>query len=249
MGQLDGRTALVTGAGRGIGRSIAVALAGDGALVAINDLDVDAAQAVVDEITVAGGRAIPCPFSVLDHAAADRAVASVIADHGKVDVLVSNAGAAASGRSVLRTPASEVEAMFQLNAVAAVVLVQAVLPAMREQAWGRIIGISSSATTEIPASSSPYTMAKAALEALVLSVACEEARRGIRANVVAPGLVRTRLSAEVLDRVGRAPSALGAGATTAQVVEPDLVAAAVRYLVSPAAEGINGQRLQVGRGL
>lgn len=240
---LDGRLALVTGAGRGIGRAIALRLAGDGATVAVNDRDAEPAEAVAAEIEAAGGRAVACPFSVLDFDAARGAVAAL----GAVGILVNNAGIAAEGRSLLRTTVEEVELLHRVNVVAPLVLCQAVLPGMRDAGRGDIVMISSTAPETTAPKSGPYTMAKAAQEALAAVLGKEEARHGVRLNVVAPGLVDTRLGRLIYGRVLRATT--GAEPTeqelTAPMTSPDAIAAAVAALVAADRTDPGGHRVVV----
>lgn len=234
------KIALVTGAGRGIGRAVALGLAHDGATVAVNDLDADRAEAVAAEIRASGGRSIACPFSVVDFNASRAAVAAIVERFGRIDVLVSNAGVASAGRSLLRTDVEEADRMWRLNALATLVLCQSVLPSMRERGAGNVVVVSSAAVAESPPNSGPYTMAKAALEALAYTLAAEERRHGIRVNVVAPGLIDTRLAREVLGRTTER------GGATPALVAPEAVADAVRFYVSSGADHVTGQKLQVG---
>jgi NAD(P)-dependent dehydrogenase (short-subunit alcohol dehydrogenase family) len=246
--RLEGRVALVTGAGRGIGRAIALALARDGCAVAINDIDADPAGHVAAEIRDAGAQAEPYVASVIDLAASRGMVDAIIDRFGTIDILVSSAGAGTSGKSVLRTPIDEVDQAFRLHALAAFALVQGVLPAMRAGRRGDIIAISSTAVAHMPARSAPYSMAKSALEALVLTVAKEEAHHGIRAHVVAPGLTDTRLGALILRRLAASSLPTRGSDDVGQALRmasPDQIATAVVECVVDPRPTRTGQKITV----
>src|SRR5271154_4076322 len=191
---LEGRVALVTGGGRGIGRAIALGLAEDGADVAVNyRRDEESARATVAEIAKLGRRAQAYAASVDDHAQCEAMVAAVVADFGHVDILVNNAGNASRGLTVADTDPSELDRTLRTHAFGAWSCSKLVLPSMRSRDRGDIVMISSAATLHMGANSAPYNMAKAALEALAATLAKEERRNGIHVNVVAPGLVDTEM--------------------------------------------------------
>jgi NAD(P)-dependent dehydrogenase (short-subunit alcohol dehydrogenase family) len=244
---LDGRVALVTGAGRGIGRAIALRLAREGAFVVVNDIDREPADAVAAEIRAAGGHACARVVSVVDYEGVRAMVRALIDELGQVDVLVSNAGVATSGKSVLRTPIAEAEQIMAVNAFAALVLCQEVIESMRAVGRGDIVVISSSAAAHLPPKSGSYNMAKIALEALAHTIAKEEAAHGIRANIVAPGMTDTRLGREVKGRIVRATT--GAAPDPDRLVagmdSPDDVADAVYAFVSDPDPARTGQRIAV----
>ena len=189
---LDGRRALVTGAGQGVGRGIALALAGAGAEVAVNDIDAERAGAVVDEITAAGGQATAAPFDVTDHAAVRRAVD----DLGGADILVSNAGnAGTEGWSGLgpfaESDPADWEPFLRVNLYGALHGAHAVLPGMIERGWGRIITIVSDAGRTGDANMAAYSTAKAGAAGLTRALAIETGRHGITVNNVSLGTMRT----------------------------------------------------------
>ena len=248
---LDGRVALVTGGSRGIGAAIATGLAADGAVVAVNyRRDEDAAREVVAAIKGGGGRATAYQASVDDTEANERMVAQVLADHGKIDLLVHSAGIASRGGSVVDTEVEEIERVWRIHALAAFVLAKLALPSMREQPRGDIVLVSSSATVQWGPNSSPYNMAKASLEALARTLAKEERRHGVHVNVVAPGLVDTEMGRRLARATMGADDIhdLDPHAPFGHVCSPDEVADVVRFLVSDASRYVNDQKIVVDGG-
>ena len=251
MSGLEGRIALVTGGGRGIGRAIALALAEDGADVAINyRRDEAAARETVEAIRGLGRRAEAYRASV-DDAEADRGMVEAVArDLGVVDILVNNAGIASRGRNVADTDPEELLRVLHTHAVGAHHLCRLLVPAMRERPRGDVIMISSVATLFHAAGGAPYNMAKAALESLAFTLAREERPHGIRVNVVAPGLVETEMGR----RLVRATSGvedlrkLDPAMPFGRVCQPEDVAEVVRFLVSDRCAYVTGEKINVHGG-
>lgn len=248
---LQGRVALVTGGGRGIGRAITLVLAAAGADVAVNyRRDADAAEEVALEAEAMGRRARAYQATVGETVEVEAMVGAVLADLGAVDILVANAGIASRGRTVADTDSDEVERLLRTHAIGAHQLCRLVLPSMRTRPRGDIVMISSVVTTLLSPGSAPYAMAKAALEALAMTLAKEERDNGIHVNVVAPGLVDTEMGR----RLVRATSgeedirSLDARAPFGHVCRPEDIAAVVRFLVSDAAGYLTGQRITVDGG-
>jgi 3-oxoacyl-[acyl-carrier protein] reductase len=250
-GGLEGRIALVTGGGRGIGRAVALGLAADGADVAVNyRRDEDAARATVADIEQLGRRAGAYQASIDDPAADEALAAAVLDEFGFVDILVHNAGIASRGLSVVDTDPAEIERVWRTHAFGAFVLSKLLLPSMRERPRGDVIMISSAATVHMAANSSPYNMAKAAVEALAMGLAKEERRRGIHVNVVAPGLVETEMGRRLVKGAMGVDDihTLDAGSPFGHVCRPEEVADVVRFLVSGPAGYLTGQKLTVDGG-
>jgi 3-oxoacyl-[acyl-carrier protein] reductase len=251
VGGLQGRVALVTGGGRGVGRAIARGLAADGAAVAVNyRRDAEAAAAVVDEILAAGGDARAYGAAVGDDEATDRMVAEIIERFGHVDLLVNNAGIASRGRTVADTEPAELERVVRVHALGPHRLCAAVLPSMRTRPRGDVVFISSVATQHLAAGGAPYNMGKAAMEALAMTLAKEEVRHGIHVNVVAPGLVDTDMGQRLMRAVAGVEDlrAIDSSMPLGRVCTPDDVAAVVRFLVSDAAGYVTGQKVNVDGG-
>jgi NAD(P)-dependent dehydrogenase (short-subunit alcohol dehydrogenase family) len=244
------RVALVTGGGRGIGRAISLGLAADGVDVAVNyRKDEAAALETVREIEALGRRAVAYQASIDSLEDDERMVAAVLADFGHVDVLVNNAGIASRGNSVARTDPGEVERLLASHAVGPHHLCRLVLPSMREQPRGDIVFISSIATDSFGAGGAPYSMGKAAMEALAWTLAKEEQRHGIHVNVVAPGLVETEMGRRLVKAGGVEDiSTLHAAMPFGRVCQPADVADVVRFFVSEAGSYLSGQRVVVDGG-
>ena len=201
MGQLDGRVALVTGGGRGIGRGISELLAAEGATVAVNYRRDAEAAAEHGRRDPAVPEARPSAFqaSVDDPGACATMIDAVVAEFGGLDILVCNAGIASRGNSVADTDPAEMIRVVAAHAFGPHHLARLAVPHLRVRGRGDIVMISSIATSNYSANGAPYNMGKAAMEALAFTLAKEERANGIHVNVVAPGPRR--------DRHGRAPGA------------------------------------------
>ena len=248
---LAGRLALVTGGGRGIGRAIALGLAEDGADVAVNyRRDAAAAEETAAAIRALGRRARVFGASVDDYAASEAMVSAIGAELGPVDLLVHNAGIASRGQSVAETDPLELERVVRVHAFGPHVLTRLVLPGMRARPRGDVVFISSVATLHYDANGAPYSMGKAAMEALAFTLAKEEKRHGIHVNVVAPGLVETEMGRRLV-RATRGVSdlrELDRHMPFGRVCQPEDVANVVRFLVSDRAGYLTGERIHVHGG-
>lgn len=248
-GDLQGRIALVTGGGRGVGRAISLALAEDGADVAVNyRRDEEAAEATAEEIRALGRRAIAVPASI-DDADADAAMVERVAGElGPVSILVNNAGLASRGQAVADTDPAEVQRLLATHAIGPHHLCRLVLPHMRTCERGDIVFISSVATDHHGANGAPYNMGKAAMEALSSTLAKEEQRNGIRVNTVAPGLVETEMGRRLVRAGGVELDDLHAHFPFGRVCQPEDIAGVVRFLVSDAGSYVSGTRIKVDGG-
>lgn len=247
---LNGRVALVTGGGRGIGKAISVGLAQDGADVAVMyHRDEESAAETVAEIEALGRKAGMYQGAVESLEDLERVAGSVLADFGSVGILVNNAGIASRGKTVAKTDPEEPGRVIAAHAIGPHHLCRLVLPSMREQERGDIVFISSVAVASMAAGGAPYNMAKAAEEALAATLAAEELRNGIHVNVVAPGLVDTEMGKRLVKSMGVEDiRTLDSTMPFGRVCAPEDVANVVRFLVSDAAAYVSNQRIRVDGG-
>ena len=243
---LAGRVALITGAGRGVGRGIALALAEDGADIAVNyRRDGDAAAEVVAAIEKLGRRARAYHASVDDYEQDREMVAQIEADLGPVGILVNNAGIASRGQAVVDTDPAEMQRVVACHAFGPHYLSKLVIPKMREQKRGDIVMISSVATRSLGAFGAPYNMGKCAMEALAFTLAKEERPYGIRVNIVAPGLVETEMGRRLMKATAGVEDLrdLDRVMPFGRVCQPEDVANVVRFFVSDRNSYLTGERI------
>ncbi len=249
MGQVDGRVALVTGGGRGIGRGISELLAAQGATVVVNyRRDADAAADTVAAIHAAGGEASAFQASVDDADACAAMIEAVVAQFGGLDILVCNAGIASRGYSVADTDPAEMMRVVAAHAFGPHHLARLAMPHMRARGRGDVVMVSSVATSTMSANGAPYNMGKAAMEALAFTLAKEERANGIHVNIVAPGLVETEMGVRLArsftgNRDLQDLRSLDAAAPFGRVCQPLDVANVVLWLCSEGAAYITGQRI------
>lgn len=239
MGLLDGRVAVVTGAGRGIGAAIARCLAAEGAAVVVNDVGVsldgrggdrDPAAQVCKEIEAAGGRAVPNYDSVADFEAAGRIVGTALEAFGTVDILVNNAGIIRD-RTLLKMSEEDYDAVIAVHQKGTFNCTRHAAPVMREKGYGRIVNITSSAGLRGNFGQTNYGAAKAAIMGMTFVWALELGRYGITVNAVAPAGY-TRMT-----------EGLYGGAEPPPDQDPALNAPIVAFLASEQASYVNGQIL------
>jgi len=244
MFELTDKVAVVTGASRGIGRTIAMRLASQGAVVCAAARR-DNARETAGAITAAGGRADAYALDVTDGAAVTAFFEAVTAQHGRVDVLVNNAGITRD-QLMLRMKRQDWDAVLDTNLTGAFTCVQGVLKGMVRQRAGRIVSISSVVGQMGNAGQANYAASKAGLIGFSKSLAREVASRNITVNVVAPGLIDTDMTKGLTDKDQTDWSAqIPAG----RIGSPDDVAAAVCFLASDEASYITGQVLAVNGGM
>lgn len=206
--QLSGRRVLVTGGGQGVGRGLAIAFGAAGAEVLVNDLRPERSQGVVDEIRAGGDAALSVPFDVTDY----NSVTAALAEAGTVDILINNAGNAGAegfanrGRFADTEPA-DWEAFLRVNLYGVLHCTRAVLPAMINNEWGRILTIVSDAGRTGDPGGAVYGAAKAGAAGLMRSVALENGRFGITANNISLGTMRTPLTEPLWAEHGDSPQA------------------------------------------
>jgi 3-oxoacyl-[acyl-carrier protein] reductase len=244
MIDLSGRVAIVTGASRGIGRAIALRLAAQRASV-IAAARAEHARSTADEIAAAGGRAEAMTLDVTDALAVEAAVRGTTERHGRIDILVSNAGITRD-QLMLRLKRDDWDAVMETNLTSAYTLTQAVLKPMIRQRAGRIICISSVVGQSGNPGQANYAASKAGLIGFAKAVALEVASRNITVNVVAPGMIETDMTR---DLANKAREALVSRIPVGRLGTPDEVASAVCFLASDEASYITGQVLGVNGGM
>lgn len=245
-GALDGKVALVTGAGRNIGRAIALHLARDGAAIVVNGrADRAAIEAVAAEITATGGRALTCLADVTDPTAVAAMVEAAASRFGGIDIAVSNAGLRRQ-TPFLDMPLAEWREILSVALDGAFILAQAVVPQMIRRGGGALVGLSGISTHVGTPNRAHVSASKAGLEGLMRALAVELAPHGIRCNCVAPGTIDTVRGASAGARPGIvAPTGvpLGRRGTVEEI------AAVVRLLAGPEGGYVTGQTIHVNGGL
>ena len=242
---LSGRVALVTGASQGIGRTCALRLAKEGATVAVVARNHEKLNQLVAEVTATGGQAAAFALDVGDEEQVRATVKTVIAQLGKIDILVNNAGITRD-QLVMRMKRADWDAVLQTNLTSAYLCIQAIIPSMLKQRWGRIINITSVFGQMGQAGQANYSASKAGLIGLTMAIAREVGSRSITCNAVAPGFIETAMTA-VLSQEFRqtAVKQIPLG----RVGASEDVAGAVAFLASDDASYITGHVLSVNGGM
>lgn len=241
------RTAIVTGGASGIGAAISRRLAADGALVAILDLNPDAAAAAAAQIEAAGGKAVGLGVDVAERAGVDAAVAEVRGRLGTPTILVNNAGMSVSGPFLALTEETW-NRVLSVNLTGTFHCCQAVLPDMIDARWGRIVNISSSSIHSGSSGLAGYVAAKSGVVGLTKTLALEFSKRGITVNTIPPGFIDTPMLRDTVDRGFVDLDAQIARTPVGRVGRPEDIAAACAFLVSEEAGYITGQILGVNGG-
>jgi len=244
--ELQGRAALVTGAGQGMGRSVARLLAAMGASVVTNDRNPDTAEEAAAEIRAGGGSALGIQADVTDAQGVRRMVQQTLAEYGAIHILVNNAGI------LYPTVVGEIEEaewdlVVDVNMKGTFLCSQAVLPSMQEAGWGRIVNFSSTAGKNISTvGGAHYTAAKAGILGFTRHMAKEVAASGITVNAVCPGLIDTEMVRATIDdsRV----RAYEESFPISRLGRPDEVAGLVAFLVTDRAAYITGASLDINGG-
>ena len=253
---LTGRTAIVTGAGSGIGAAIAHELARAGTHVLVQDLNTETANATADAIRADGGSAAAIAGDVRERSAAQAAVDALLASHGRVDILVNNAGVQHVA-PLDDYPLEQWERLIGILLTAPFIWTQAVLPAMRRQKWGRIVNISSINGKRGEAGKSAYCSAKHGIIGLTRVASLETATDGITVNAICPGLVDTPLiHNQVADLAKVNKTSIEETLNEVylrqipqkRMLDPSEIATMARFLASDEARGITGQAINVSAG-
>jgi 3-oxoacyl-[acyl-carrier protein] reductase len=242
---LNGKVALVTGAAQGIGRDIALALASDGADVAICDVNLEAAQKTAADIEAKGKKSLSLKANVAVSAEVTSMMEQVVEKFGRIDILVNNAGITRDGL-ILRMKDEDWDLVLSINLKGAFLCAKAALKYMTKQRSGTIISIASVVGAAGNAGQANYVASKAGLIGLTKTIAREYANRNVTANAVAPGFIETAMTQALSDNVRQE---LARQIPMGKLGSSDDVANAVRFLASPWASYITGQVIHVNGGM
>lgn len=246
MKLLEGKVALITGAARGIGKSIAMKFASEGADIAFTDLNRDEnMEATEKELAALGVKAKGYASNAADFAQTEEVVAKIKEDFGHIDVLVNNAGITKDGL-MMRMTEAQWDAVIAVNLKSAFNFIHAVLPIMMRQRSGSIINMASVVGVHGNAGQANYAASKAGLIALAKSIAQEVGSRGIRANAIAPGFIETAMTAALPEDV-RKEWSLKIPLRRAGQVED--IANVATFLASDMSSYVSGQVIQVDGGM
>ncbi|MGB4599933.1 MAG: 3-oxoacyl-[acyl-carrier-protein] reductase [Trichlorobacter sp.] len=240
-----GKVAVITGASRGIGKSIALALAAQGATIVAMDMDPAATEAVVAELQAAGTKALAVVGNVTVTADVERMIEAAVEAFGRVDILVNNAGITRDGL-IMRMKDEEWDAVLNVNLKGAFVCTRAAFKVMSKQRYGRIINIASVVGQMGNAGQANYCASKAGLIGLTKSNAREMAKRNVTVNAVAPGFIATAMTDALSDKVREE---LAAQIPLERLGSADDIANAVTFLASEASAYITGHVLAVNGGM
>ena len=245
MFSLQDKVALITGAGRGIGRATALLFAAQGARIGICDRDAEGVSATVAEIRAAGGHAIPLVGDITDRAAVDGMVAQVSETWHRLDILINNAGITRDATLVKMTEA-QWDQVIDINLKAVFQCTQAVASKLIEQGSGRIINISSIVGVFGNFGQTNYAAAKAGVIGMTKTWARELGRKGITVNAIAPGFIRTELTAAMPEKV---LEGMQAKVPNGRLGDPAEIANACLFLAADESAYINGHVLAVDGGM
>jgi NAD(P)-dependent dehydrogenase (short-subunit alcohol dehydrogenase family) len=243
--EFEGKTAIVTGAGAGIGRATALQLAELGANVVVADLHAATALDTVAHITSAGGAAIAVVGDLSDQEVVDHLVAQTIETYGAIDVLINNAGIMDDMSGPHEVSDAIWERVIRVNLTAPFLLTRAVVPHMLEKGQGAIVNTTSEAGLRGSAAGTAYTVSKHGVIGLTKSAAVVYRDKGIRVNAVAPGGVATSLEVNMKNDAMGLATIGGYAANVGRIAQPEELAAAIVFLASDAASNISGAILPV----
>ena len=249
--KLSGKTAIVTGAGRGIGRAIALALAREGCQVGIADILPGSAKAVAAEVDALGVKGLALPVDLTSRVEVEQMVAEAMAQFGQIDIVVNNAGWDRMGL-FLDTDEETWDRIIAVNLKAMLYVCKAALPHMVARGAGKVVNVASDAGRVGSSGEAVYSATKGAVIAFSKALAREMARHRITVNAVCPGLTETPLLQSLREQSPKMAKILEAvthATPLGRVATPEEIAGAVGFFASPEADFITGQTLSVSGGL
>jgi 3-hydroxybutyrate dehydrogenase len=252
---VTGRTAVITGGGRGVGAAAAARLAAAGATVVVAARTAEQVEAVAEALRIKGYAAQAEPCDVADPRSIERLAARAEKRFGSIDILVNNAGTALAS-ALHKTTLEDWNRLLAINATSAFLCLKAVMPGMIARRWGRVVNVASIAGIRGDRYIAAYAASKHALVGLTRSAAAEAAPHGVTVNAVCPGYLRTDMTRESIERIMRTTGRTEEQAldailqTTPQrrLIEPAEVADSIAYLCSDGAAGVNGAALVIDGG-
>lgn len=247
MERLKGKVAVVTGAGRGLGRAIAAQYAREGAHVMVSDLDAELAQAASDAIREAGGAASGVQANVNDQASVDALVAETIAAHGRIDIVCNNAGILDGFAPLLETGEELWDAVIGVNLKGVYRVSRAAIAHMLERGGGTFVNIASMAGLVAQAGGLAYTVSKHGVIGLTRQVSADYGQRGIRANAICPGSIDTEMSRSFLQGNPKV-QAIVDNVPAGRIGRPEEVAELATYLASDSSAFIHGAAMVIDGG-
>jgi len=242
--RLENKVAIITGAAQGIGRATALRFAKEGARVVVADIELETARNAVQEITAASGTAIAVEVNVTDRDSVDKMVQTALATYGRIDILVNNAGILRDAQ-LRKMTEEDFDAVINVNLKGVFNCTQAVSPIMVKQGSGVILNASSVVAAYGNFGQTNYVAAKAGVVGMTKVWARELGRKGIRVNAVAPGIIRTRMTEGIPDKI---MEKLLERIASNRLGEPEEVANAYLWLASNEASYVNGHILAVDGG-
>jgi len=248
---IEGKTAIVTGSGNGIGRATAIRLAAEGARVTVAEIEVDSGHETVELITRAGGSAIYSRTDTTDSASIKEAVSATIAAHGDVDVLVNNAAAFVFGK-IEDVTQDDWARVFGVNVIGYANCVREVLPSMRKKNGGAIVNIASVSSFIAQPEFIPYNASKGAVAQLTRCLAMDLAVDNVRVNAICPGSIHTRATDKHIDSAGLDPEEaiveFGQDSPLKRMGKPSEIASGVLFLASDESSFMTGAQIVMDGG-